>query len=266
MPHYVIGDVQGCFDELISLCSKVNFDPSKDKLIFAGDLVNRGPKSLEVLDFCLKNKKSIKAVLGNHDFYLLYLIEHKKNNRSLKKILTAKNIIGIHKWLKKLPLLLKINIGSHVFWISHAGIPFIWDFKLAKKLSKEVQVGLKEDSYELLKKMWGDAPSKWNNKLEKYERYRVIINYFTRMRFLDEKGSLKLKKKNLKPEKNHIPWFEQTKHNLKKNESIVFGHWAALEGKTNLDNIIGLDTGCVWGNKLTAIRLEDKKLYQVRRK
>ena len=125
MPHYVIGDVQGCFDELISLCSKVNFDPSKDKLIFAGDLVNRGPKSLEVLDFCLKNKKSIKAVLGNHDFYLLYLIEHKKNNRSLKKILTAKNIIGIHKWLKKLPLLLKINIGSHVFWISHAGIPFI---------------------------------------------------------------------------------------------------------------------------------------------
>tara|TARA_B100000524_G_scaffold341740_1_gene236111 strand:- start:548 stop:808 length:261 start_codon:yes stop_codon:yes gene_type:complete len=86
------------------------------------------------------------------------------------------------------------------------------------------------------------------------------------MRFLDNKGALKLKKKNLKSEKNHIPWFKQTTHNLKEDESIIFGHWAALEGKTNLDNIIGLDTGCVWGNKLTAIRLEDKKLYQVRRK
>ena len=266
MSHYVIGDVQGCYDELINLCSKIKFNPKKDTLIFAGDLVNRGPKSLEVLNFCLENKKSIKAVLGNHDFYLLYLIEHKKNNRSLKTILNANNISKIHKWLKKLPLLLKIKINGHNFWISHAGIPYMWDFKTAKKLSKEVQVALKEDSYNLLKNMWGDTPSKWNSKLVKYKRFRVIINYFTRMRFLDKKGALKLKKKNLKSEKNHIPWFKQTTHNLKKDESIVFGHWAALEGKTNLDNIIGLDTGCVRGNKLTAIRLEDKKLYQVRRK
>jgi bis(5'-nucleosyl)-tetraphosphatase (symmetrical) len=266
MSHYVIGDVQGCYDELINLCSKIKFNPKKDTLIFAGDLVNRGPKSLEVLNFCLENKKSIKAVLGNHDFYLLYLIEHKKNNRSLKTILNADNISKIHKWLKKLPLLLKVKINGHNFWISHAGIPHIWNFKTAKKLSIEVQVALKEDSYNLLKNMWGDTPSKWNSKLVKYKRYRVIINYFTRMRFLDNKGALKLKKKNLKSEKNHIPWFKQTTHNLKKDESIIFGHWAALEGKTNLDNIIGLDTGCVWGNKLTAIRLEDKKLYQVRRK
>ena len=266
MSHYVIGDVQGCYDELIELCSKIKFDPKKDTLIFAGDLVNRGPKSLEVLNFCLQNKKSIKAVLGNHDLYLIYLIEHKKNNKSLKKILNASNVSRIHKWLKKLPLLLKININGHNFWISHAGIPYIWDFKTAKKLSKEVQVGLKENSFELLANMWGDTPSKWNSKLEKQKRYRVIINYFTRMRFLNEKGALKLKKKNLKPEKNHIPWFNQTTHNLKENESILFGHWAALEGKTNLDNIIGLDTGCVWGNKLTAIRLEDKKIYQVIKK
>ena len=92
MSHYVIGDVQGCYDELINLCSKIKFNPKKDTLIFAGDLINRGPKSLEVLNFCLENKKSIKAVLGNHDFYLLYLIEHKKNNRSLKIILNANNI------------------------------------------------------------------------------------------------------------------------------------------------------------------------------
>ena len=115
MSHYVIGDVQGCYDELMLLCKKIKFNPKKDKLIFAGDLVNRGPKSLEVLNFCLENKKSIKAVLGNHDFYLLYLIEHKKNNRSLKTILNANNISKIHKWLKKLPLLLKIKINDHNF-------------------------------------------------------------------------------------------------------------------------------------------------------
>ena len=115
MSHYVIGDVQGCYDELINLCSKIKFNPKKDTLIFAGDLVNRGPKSLEVLNFCLENRKSIKAVLGNHDFYLLYLIEHKKNNKSLKTILNADNISKIHKWLKKLPLLLKIKINDHNF-------------------------------------------------------------------------------------------------------------------------------------------------------
>jgi Predicted phosphohydrolases len=101
MAHYVIGDVQGCYDELISLCKKIKFNKKKDKLIFAGDLVNRGPKSLEVINFCLENRKSIKAVLGNHDFYLLYLIEHKKRNKSLKRILHADNLNTIHKWLKK---------------------------------------------------------------------------------------------------------------------------------------------------------------------
>ena len=116
MSHYVIGDVQGCYDELMLLCKKIKFNPKKDKLIFAGDLVNRGPKSLEVLNFCLENKKSIKAVLGNHDFYLLYLIEHKKRNKSLKKILSADNISKIQKWLKKLPLLLKLKIKNDVFW------------------------------------------------------------------------------------------------------------------------------------------------------
>mgnify|MGYP003322683648 FL=1 len=268
MAHYVIGDVQGCYDELKLLCKKINFNPNKDLLIFAGDLVNRGPKSLEVLNFCLKNKKSVRAVLGNHDFYLLYLLEHKKKNESLKKILNSKNNKKIYSWLKKLPLLLKIRIKSskETFWISHAGIPFIWDLKKAKNLSDEMRVVMREDSFNVLENMWGDQPTLWKDDLKGYERYRTIINYFTRMRYLDKQGSLKLKKKDLKAESNHIPWFDQTHINLKKKENIIFGHWAALEGKTKLDNIIGLDTGCVWGNKLTAIRLEDKKLIQVKRK
>ena len=268
MAHCVIGDVQGCYDELKLLCKKINFNPNKDLLIFAGDLVNRGPKSLEVLNFCLKNKKSVRAVLGNHDFYLLYLLEHKKKNESLKNILNSKNSNKIYSWLKKLPLLLTIKIKSskESFWISHAGIPFIWDLKKAKNLSDEMKVVMKNDSFNILENMWGDRPALWKDDLEGYERYRTIINYFTRMRYLDKQGGLKLKKKDLKSEHNHIPWFVQTHNNLKEKENIIFGHWAALEGKTKLDNIIGLDTGCVWGNKLTALRLEDKRLIQVKRK
>lgn len=267
MSHYVIGDVQGCFDELIALCKKIKFNPNKDLLIFAGDLVNRGPKSLDVIDFCLKNKKSVKSVMGNHDFYLLYLLEHKKNNKSLIDILNAKNNKNIYKWLKKLPLLLKVKIKKtkETYWISHAGIPFIWSFKKAKKLSDEMRIAIKNDSSNILMNMWGDKPGLWKDELKGYSRYRIIINYFTRMRYLDKRGALKLKKKDLKLEKNHIPWFKQTQKNLKENENIIFGHWAALEGKTKLNNIIGIDTGCVWGKKLTAIRLEDKKIFQVKK-
>ena len=173
MSHYVIGDVQGCYDELVALCDKVKFDFQKDKLIFAGDLVNRGPKSLEVLNFCIENRKSVKAVLGNHDFYLLYLIEHKKRNKSLKQILEADNLYEINKWLKGLPLLLKINIKTNIYWIAHAGIPFLWDFKIAQQLSKEIQSAIKNDAYNLFENMWGDTPSLWNPELEKYKRQRL---------------------------------------------------------------------------------------------
>ncbi len=267
MAHYVIGDVQGCYSELQSLVKKIKFNPSKDKIIFAGDLVNRGNQSLEVMEFCMKYKGSIKAVLGNHDFYLLYLIEHQKKNKSLKKVLESRNIQKYHSWLKKLPLLLEVKIKEtkETFWISHAGIPYLWDMRMAKKLSKEIQAGMKDDSFKILENIWGDTPKIWNPDLKGYKRSRTIINYFTRMRFLGKDGSLKLKAKKNKADEIHIPWFNQTIKNLKDNQYIIFGHWAALEGKTKLTNIIGVDTGCVWGNKLTAIRLEDRKLFQVKK-
>ncbi len=267
MAHYVIGDVQGCYSELQALVKKIKFNPNKDKIIFAGDLVNRGHQSLEVMEFCMRHKGSIKAVLGNHDFYLLYLIEHQKKNKSLKKVLDSKNIQKYHSWLKKLPLLLEIKIKEtkETFWISHAGIPYIWDIRMAKKLSKEIQTGMKDDSFKILKNIWGDTPKIWNSDLKGYKRSRIIINYFTRMRFLGKDGSLKLKAKKNKTDEIHVPWFNQTIKNLKENQYIIFGHWAALEGKTKLTNIIGVDTGCVWGNKLTAIRLEDRKLFQVKK-
>jgi len=267
MAHYVIGDVQGCYSELQALVKKIKFNPNKDKIIFAGDLVNRGHQSLEVMEFCMRHKGSIKAVLGNHDFYLLYLIEHQKKNKSLKKVLDSKNIQKYHSWLKKLPLLLEIKIKEtkETFWISHAGIPYIWDIRMAKKLSKEIQTGMKDDSFKILENIWGDTPKIWNSDLKGYKRSRTIINYFTRMRFLGKDGSLKLKAKKNKADEMHVPWFNQTIKNLKENQYIIFWHWAALEGKTKLTNIIGVDTGCVWGNKLTAIRLEDRKLFQVKK-
>ena len=267
MAQYVIGDVQGCYSELQALVKKIKFNPNKDKIIFAGDLVNRGHQSLEVMEFCMRHKGSIKAVLGNHDFYLLYLIEHQKKNKSLKKVLDSKNIQKYHSWLKKLPLLLEIKIKEtkETFWISHAGIPYIWDIRMAKKLSKEIQTGMKDDSFKILENIWGDTPKIWNSDLKGYKRSRTIINYFTRMRFLGKDGSLKLKAKKNKADEMHVPWFNQTIKNLKENQYIIFGHWAALEGKTKLTNIIGVDTGCVWGNKLTAIRLEDRKLFQVKK-
>jgi len=267
MAHYVIGDVQGCYSELQALVKKIKFNPNKDKIIFAGDLVNRGHQSLEVMEFCMRHKGSIKAVLGNHDFYLLYLIEHQKKNKSLKKVLDSKNIQKYHSWLKRLPLLLEIKIKEtkETFWISHAGIPYIWDIRMAKKLSKEIQTGMKDDSFKILENIWGDTPKIWNSDLKGYKRSRTIINYFTRMRFLGKDGSLKLKAKKNKADEMHVPWFNQTIKNLKENQYIIFGHWAALEGKTKLTNIIGVDTGCVWGNKLTAIRLEDRKLFQVKK-
>ena len=267
MAHYVIGDVQGCYSELQALVKKIKFNPNKDKIIFAGDLVNRGHQSLEVMEFCMRHKGSIKAVLGNHDFYLLYLIEHQKKNKSLKKVLDSKNIQNYHSWLKRLPLLLEIKIKEtkETFWISHAGIPYIWDIRMAKKLSKEIQTGMKDDSFKILENIWGDTPKIWNSDLKGYKRSRTIINYFTRMRFLGKDGSLKLKAKKNKADEMHVPWFNQTIKNLKENQYIIFGHWAALEGKTKLTNIIGVDTGCVWGNKLTAIRLEDRKLFQVKK-
>ena len=268
MAHYVVGDVQGCFKELEGLLKKIKFNLNKDILIFAGDLVNRGDASEKVLEFCIKNKGSVKAVLGNHDFYLLYLIEHQKKDKSLKKVLESRNVKKYQVWLKKQPLLLDIKIkeSNEIFWISHAGIPFIWQADKAKKFSKEIQVALKNDASNLLKNIWGDTPKIWNPNLRGYKRQRTIINYFTRMRFLSKDGSLRLNLKSGKGKKGYVPWYKKTINNLKDNENIVFGHWASLEGKTGLKNIIGLDTGCVWGNKLTAIRLEDKKLFQIKKK
>ena len=267
MAHYVIGDVQGCFEELLDLTKLIEFSSTNDRLIFAGDIVNRGPQSLEVLDFCLKNNNAVSGVLGNHDFYLLYLLQHGGEDNSLDKIVNSPKAKEYYDWLSALPLIKSIEIKNNIFWIVHAGIPPFWNPSIAYKYSQEIEDQLKNNPKELLNNIWGDHPSSWRDSHKEYERYRCIINYLTRMRYLNYDSSLDLKKKDLSPSKKLSPWFNLLeKNSLSSNEYIIFGHWASLMGKTNKKNIIGLDTGCVWGGSLTALRLEDMKIFSVQKK
>ena len=263
MPSYVIGDVQGCFDELMLLLDKINFDSNNDELIFAGDLINRGPKSLEVLEFCLDNKKSIEVVLGNHDIYLLYLIHQNKKNYQLAPILESKNRKKFFRWLIEKPLMLeRKNNKNEKFIISHAGIPHIWDLEDARKLNEEYLKAIKKNPGGVFRNMWGDHPDLWSESLRGFSRIRVIINYFTRMRLITQKGELDLKTKVSPKNSKYKPWFKFIKN--EEDSYQLFGHWAALKGKTNKRNVIGLDAGCVWGGDLKAIRINDRKIFKIK--
>ena len=263
MSSYVIGDVQGCFDELMLLLEKINFDTKKDELIFAGDLINRGPKSLEVLEFCLANKNSIEVVLGNHDIYLLYLIHQNKKNYQLAPILDSKNRKKIFNWLIQKPLMLeRKNKKNEKFLISHAGIPHIWDLEDARRLNQEYITAIKKNPGGVFRNMWGDYPNIWSEKLRGFSRVRVIINYFTRMRLITKKGELDLKTKVFLGKSKYNPWYEYIKS--EKGNYQLFGHWAALKGKTDKRNVIGLDAGCVWGGHLKAIRINDRKIFKIK--
>ena len=194
MSTYVIGDVHGCFDQFIRLLKKIDYDSKKDQIILTGDLVNRGPKSLAVLNYCMADK-NITTVLGNHDLYLLYLISINKGKGKLKEILDAENVKQIFEWLITRPLLIQISNQStnNKFIITHAGIPEVWSLEKAQALADEVTQALTDNSSKILKAMWGDDPKSWNESLTGNERYRIIINYLTRMRFLGNDASLDLK-------------------------------------------------------------------------
>tara|TARA_B100000029_G_C17607584_1_gene967974 strand:+ start:7993 stop:8784 length:792 start_codon:yes stop_codon:yes gene_type:complete len=261
MSTYVIGDVHGCFNELRRLLEKINFKKDEDKIIFIGDLVNRGTQSLEVLDFCLQNRSSVTTVLGNHDLFLLKLMINNSSSKHLKSICLHKNKKEYFDWLIKRPLIIKKKIGPKNFYISHAGIPHVWSMNQAIKISKNVLQLIRKEPKKFFNLMWGNHPKQWMQGLEKDDELRLVINYLTRMRFINKDGKLDLISNGIYSKSGLDPWFKYI--NLKENQVLIFGHWAALNGKTNLKNIIGLDTGCVWGRKLTAIRLNDEKIFQI---
>lgn len=267
MSIYVIGDVQGCFTELQVLLAKLSFNPAEDKLWFTGDLVNRGPQSLETLRFVKSLGANQVTVLGNHDLHLIaaaYGIKRSAKNDTLDAVLAAPDCNELIDWLRHQPLLHHDKANAYV--MTHAGLAPSWTLHQAKMLAKEVENVLQGTAPEfLLQNMYGNQPDLWRDELAGMERLRCIINYFTRMRFCRADGSLDLTYKGQiagKPDEL-IPWFDvQDRANA--NEKIIFGHWAALNGKTDAPNLFPLDTGCVWGNCLTAMRLHDDQRFSVK--
>ena len=266
MSTYVIGDVHGCFDQFIRLVKKIDYDSKKDQIILTGDLVNRGPKSLDVLNYCMADK-NITTVLGNHDLYLLYLIRINQGKGKLKKIVEAANNKQIFEWLITRPLLIQAfnQSTNNKFIITHAGIPEIWSLEKAQDLADEVSQAMTNHPSRVLKAMWGDDPKSWRESLTGNERYRIIINYLTRMRFLSNAACLDLKNTSAKASKGSKPWFHYESASYKKmKQYYIFGHWASLNGQTNNPHFIGLDTGCVWKGKLTALRMDDLEKISVK--
>ena len=258
MAIYAVGDIQGCYDPLARLLEKVNFDQSKDTLLCVGDLVNRGPNSLGVLNLLKSLENQCVTVLGNHDIHLLamaYGIRQPKPTDTLQQVLQAPNLPEITHWLRHQPLLV-MNKKSR-YALCHAGIYPWWSRDLAKANAKEVEKIFRneEKCIKLLKKIYSNSPYKWKPDLRKVQRRRFTINAFTRMRFCGKNGRLNFAESGYtgKIRKNRIPWFQLSNSDFN-NFRIIFGHWSAA-GFINKSNFLGLDTGCVWGRHLTLVKI-----------
>jgi bis(5'-nucleosyl)-tetraphosphatase (symmetrical) len=263
--NYVVGDIQGCLNGLQALLKKVNFDPSQDKLWSVGDLVARGPSSLETLRYLKSLGSSFETVLGNHDLHLIAIF-HKvgriKSNDLLDDLVKAHDFEELIAWLSTKPLAIRID-KQHL--LSHAGLYPSWSFKQAVSYSKEVSECLTSKKVvKFCKAMYGNEPEVWSEDLQGMDRLRFITNAFTRMRFLN-KRALDFKQKchpNNAPEQ-YTPWFNIKNKQLKNHHKIVFGHWASLSGETHSNKFIALDTGYVWGKSLSIYCLEKQEIISI---
>lgn len=265
MATYAIGDVQGCFAQLQQLLEHIQFNPTQDKLWFAGDLVNRGPDSLATLRWVKNLGERAVVVLGNHDLHLLacgFANKSAKRNDTLAPILAADDRDELLHWLRQQPLIHRDKkLG---FSMIHAGLPPQWSLKKATKLADEVHAVLRGKHYAtFLKQMYGNEPATWDKKLSGMERLRFITNCFTRLRYCTAAGELGLEYKGApgSQPKNFLPWFTVAKRKSAK-QKIIFGHWSTL-GEVTQKNVFSLDTGCLWGGSLTALRLEDQHVFAV---
>lgn len=259
MTCYAIGDLQGCYGAFMQLLDKIQFDPAKDQLWIAGDLVNRGEDSLAILRSLKILGSSVSCVLGNHDISLIAMHYGLfKPHPSLKKILKAKDREELIGWLESQPLI-QVNKKQKIC-MTHAGLPPKWKVSEAQAYSLEIEQALQgNNTAEWLSHVYGDQPRKWKKSLQGYDRHRYILNAFTRMRYLRKNGGLTFRpkhapKSNKKLHKELIPWFEYPGRKSIKYR-ILFGHWASM-GFYQANNVIGLDTGCVWGGSLSAINMD----------
>jgi len=261
MATYAIGDIQGCFDELQTLLEKIQFNSDKDKLWFTGDLVNRGPKSLETLRFIYSLNDNAIAVLGNHDLHLLATaFDHERPGKkdTFQDILNAPDRDQLMQWLRCLPLMHQDEDSGLV--MVHAGLHPDWSIKKAQTLATEVEDFLQGDDHiEFYKHMYGDKPSMWSDELSSWSRLRYITNIFTRLRYCTPQGKIALGSKRepgTQPAGYH-PWFS-IEHRASLSNTIIFGHWSTLVLNKNVEypNVYPLDTGCLWGGELTALRID----------
>jgi bis(5'-nucleosyl)-tetraphosphatase (symmetrical) len=260
MATYAVGDVQGCYDELQALLGRVGFNRIHDRLWFVGDLVNRGPKSLEVLRFVKELGDRAVVVLGNHDLHLITQhegFERKRKDDTFDDVLGAPDAKGLVDWLRCRPMM---HVEGNWAMV-HAGLLPNWNIDKALSLGREVETALAAPDYrDFLRNMYGSKPERWDDSLAGWDRLRVIVNSMTRMRFCTPGGVMEFRSTDKMPPAGYLPWHETRKS---AEQAIVFGHWSTA-GLQLTDRIAGLDTGCVWGGPLTALRLEDRWLVQVR--
>lgn len=258
MAVFAIGDIQGCYDELQRLLERIKYNPARDTLWFAGDLVNRGQQSLQTLRFVKNLPERTVCVLGNHDLHLLARaagINRHKSSDTLDEVLAAPDRDELLEWLRHRPLL--HHDPSTGFTLVHAGLAPEWDLALARTCAHDLEAVLRsDDCLEFLHNMYGDAPDRWSGDLQGAERLRFIVNCFTRLRYITADGALDLASKGppgTQPVGN-LPWYMAPE---RKNADlhILFGHWSTV-GKVGGHNVYPLDTGCVWGGQLSALRLD----------
>lgn len=263
MSTYAIGDVQGCFGTLRALLSEIGFDRTNDCLWFVGDLINRGPRSLECLRFVQDLGDRAVTVLGNHDLNLLAVAEGIRRpgrNDTLDSILEASDRDAVLAWLRQRPML--HDEGNWV--MVHAGLLPQWTRSQADSIAREVEAALRGPGYrDLLIGMYGNEPDRWRDDLTGIDRLRIAINAMTRMRFIRADGRIDLKFKGELDDApaGLRPWFEKRDESFA-TTTIIAGHWSAL-GLYLTPYFSGIDTGCVWGRELTALRLEDRRIFQV---
>lgn len=260
----IVGDIQGCYDGLMKLLDKCQFDDRRDRLYAVGDLVARGEDSLATLSFLKGLGTAFQSVLGNHDLHLLAVSKNIKSSNKkdrLKNLLTSDRLDEFCDWLMQFPLAMAID-KKHI--MVHAGLYPGWSPEQLLRFSDEVSQALQQDPHTFLTQMYGNGPDIWQYDLPEVERMRFIVNACTRMRFVGKDLHLNMQEKGTSSSDNQLmPWFEHPDLHIPKKQKIVFGHWAALEGQTSSKQIIGLDTGYVWGNTLTAYRVDSKDRISV---
>jgi bis(5'-nucleosyl)-tetraphosphatase (symmetrical) len=260
MATYAIGDVQGCADELDALLGRIGFDLARDRLWFVGDLVNRGPKSLEVLRRVRALGDAAVVVLGNHDLHLVCHAEglwRRRADDTLDEVLAAADGAELVAWLRARPLM---HLEGRYAMV-HAGLLPQWSLGRARELAREVEAALQGPKYrDFLANMYGSKPDRWDDALAGHDRLRVIVNAMTRLRFCTADGRMEFREKGRTPPRGFSAWFDARA--AREEPAVVCGHWSALGVKLT-ERLVALDSGCVWGGSLSALRLEDRALFQV---